>query len=175
MEQLIRILQKSTIRLMSIFRSGLVTPRSQTSFLGYQKTFSDFISSSQASGGAQESSGPVNVDLNQLAVGQLWDEASRVTQAATAWMVPLLNLFGVEEGNGLSPFDIKINTLGDLVRFVEQFFCPPRRFTRGPNNRASRINLGENKVHDVDMEALDGALVYEDEEESPSIALPNSA
>ena len=53
MEQIIRIVQKSIIRLMSIFRSGIFTSRSQTSFSGYKETFSNLISSSQASGGAQ--------------------------------------------------------------------------------------------------------------------------
>ena len=71
MEQLIRILQKSIIKLISIFRSGLDTSRNQTSFPGYQKTFPSLISISQAIVGVQESSGPVNVDINQPVVGQL--------------------------------------------------------------------------------------------------------
>ena len=73
MEQLIRIVYNIIIRLMSIFRSGIATSRIHTSFSGYQQTFSDLIGSSQESGGAQESSGPVNVDLNQPSVGQLLD------------------------------------------------------------------------------------------------------
>ena len=71
MEQLIQILQKIIIKLISIFRSGIDTSRNQTSFPGYQKTFPNLISISQASGGVQESSGPVNVDINQPVVGQL--------------------------------------------------------------------------------------------------------
>ena len=113
MEQLIRIVQNSIIRLMYIFRSGLVTPRIQTSFLGYQQTFSDLISISQASGGAQESIGTLHVELNQLAVRQLWYEVSGVLQMEC--MVPLLKLFFVKEGNGLSPFTVNIDTLGGLV------------------------------------------------------------
>ena len=83
--------------------------------MGYQKTFSDLINRSQASGGVQESSGPLHVYLNQLDVGQFWDEVSVLLQAAMVWMVPFLNLFGVEEGNGLSPFDVNIDTPGGLV------------------------------------------------------------
>ena len=52
----------------------------------------------------------MHVELNQPVVGQLWDEASGVLQAATAWMVPLLKLFGAEEGNGLSPFSVNTET-----------------------------------------------------------------
>ena len=115
MEKLIWIFQKSIIRLMYIFRSGLVTSTIQTSFSGYQQTFYDLIGSSQASGGAQELSGPVHVDLNKPAVGKLWDGVSRLIQAATAWMVPFLKLFGVKEGNGLSPFSVNTKTTGDLV------------------------------------------------------------
>ena len=46
MEQIIRIVQKSIIILMYIFRSGIVTSRSQNLFSVYQKTFSDLISRS---------------------------------------------------------------------------------------------------------------------------------
>ena len=52
MEQLIRIVQKSIIRIMYIFKIGLGTSRIKTSFLGYQQNFSDLISSSEASDGA---------------------------------------------------------------------------------------------------------------------------
>ena len=96
MEQLIWILQKIIIGLLSVSRNGLVTSRIQTSFLGYQQNFPNLISSSQASYGAQESSGLVNVDLNQPDVGQLWDEVSGLLQASTAWVVPFLRLFGAE-------------------------------------------------------------------------------
>ena len=89
-------------------------------------------------------------------------------------MVPFLDLFGVEEGNGLSPFAVNIDTPGGLVRLVEKFFHPPRRDPIVPNNRAITSNLEDNEVDDVDMEAPDEALVSEDEEDSPSLALSNS-
>ena len=57
----------------------------------------------------------MNIHLNQPYFGKLWDEVSGVLQANTAWMVDFLDLFGVEEVNGLSPFAVKIETPGDLV------------------------------------------------------------
>ena len=86
-------------------------------------------------------------------------------------MVPFLNLFGVKEGNGIYTFAVKIENPWYLVCLVNQLFRPPGRDPRGPNNRASTSNLGDNEVDDVDMEAPDGALVSGDEEDSPSLAL----
>ena len=90
-------------------------------------------------------------------------------------MVPLLKLFGFEEGNGISPFADNIKTLWYLVRLVDKLFRPSRRDTRGTNKISRTSNLRDNEVDDVEMEELDGALVYEDKEDSPSLALPNSA
>ena len=89
-------------------------------------------------------------------------------------MVPFLNLFRAEEGNGISPFAVNIDTPGDLVRLVKQFFHPLRRDPICTKNRAITSNQGDNEVDDVDMEAPDRALVSENEENSPSLALPNS-
>ena len=115
----------------------------------------------------------MHVDLNQPYVVKLWDEISGLLQADMAWMVPLLNLFGVEEGNGLSTFAGNIKTPGDLVRLIEKFFRTPWRYPRGPNNKARTRNLGDNEVDDVEMEALDEALLSENKEDLPSLALPN--
>ena len=43
LEQLIRIVDRSNIRLDAIFESNLVTSRSHTSFSGYQQTFPYFL------------------------------------------------------------------------------------------------------------------------------------
>ena len=132
MEQLLRIVEKSKIKLDAIFESGLVTSRSKTYFKGYQQTYPEFIESLVASSnGGISMSGPVNVDLNMPAVDQLWDEVKGVMEVTTAWMKPFLNLFGVTEGNGLSPFATDINTPSDLMVMVKQFFRPPKRDTRG--------------------------------------------
>ena len=39
----------------------------------------------------------------------------------------ILKVFGVEEGNGLSPFAGDINTLEELLSLVKDFFHPPKR------------------------------------------------
>ena len=39
----------------------------------------------------------------------------------------ILEVFGVEEGNGLSPFAGDINTPEELLSLVKDFFRPPKR------------------------------------------------
>ena len=73
------------------------------------------------------------------------------------------------------PFAVNIETPGDLIQIVEQLLCPKSRDPRDTNNRAITINLGDNEVDDVQMESLNVALVSEDGEESPPLALPNSS
>ena len=46
-------------------------------------------------------------------------------------MVPFLELFGVEEGNGLSRFASEINTGAELSDHFKAFFKPPKWDTRG--------------------------------------------
>ena len=91
----------------------------------------------------------MHVDLNQQDIGQLWDEVSGLLQAATTWMVPFLNLFGVKECNMIYPFAVNIETPGDLIQIVEQLLCPKSRDPRDTNNRAITVNLGDNEVDDV--------------------------
>ena len=76
----------------------------------------------------------MHVELEEPAVDQLWDEFHRVIKATTELMVPFLDLFGVEEGNGLSPFDTEINTPEELSDHLKAFFKPPKR---GPRGRGS--------------------------------------
>ena len=63
MEQLIRIVDRSNIKLEAMFDSGLVTSRSNTTFKGYQQTFPEFLAAIQA-GNDGVSGGPVDVRLN---------------------------------------------------------------------------------------------------------------
>ena len=104
MEQLIRIVDKSNIRLDAIFESDLVTARSHASFKGYQHTFLEFLQCLKK-GSAGTTGGPVHVDNDMPAVDQLWEEVKGVIEVVNSWMLPFLKVFGVEEGNGLSPFD----------------------------------------------------------------------
>jgi len=129
-EQIIRIVDRSNIRLEAIFASNLVTARSHTSFKGYQQTFPEFLKTlKQGSAGATP--GPVHVDNDKPAVDQLWDEVKGVIEVVNSWMLPFLKVFGVEEGNGLSPFAVAIEKPSDLLALVEQFFKPPKRDKRG--------------------------------------------
>ena len=73
----------------------------------------------------------MDVDLDEKAVDQLWSEVKGVMEVALAWMKPFLKLFGVEEGNGLSPFAVGIDSPSDLVAMIEQFFRRPKADPRG--------------------------------------------
>ena len=125
MEQLIRIVQKSAIKLGSIFEGDLKTARSNDSFSGYQETMSEFIESLK-SALSTDNQGPVDVDLDKPAVNQLWDEVFDVIEMAREKMIPFLKLFGVEKGNGLSPLAVKIDTPADLSELITQFLKPPK-------------------------------------------------
>ena len=82
-------------------------------------------------GSVGATTGPVNVDDDKSAVDQLWDEVKGVIEVVNSWMLPFLKVFGVEEGNGLSPFAVPIETPSYLLTVVEQFFKPPKRDNRG--------------------------------------------
>ena len=143
MEQLIRIVDKSNIRLDAIFESDLVTARSHTSFKGYQHTFPEFLQSLKK-GSAGTTGGPVHVDNDMPAVDQLWEEVKGVIEVVNSWMLPFLKVFGVEEGNGLSPFAVTIDKPSDLLALVEQFFKPPKRDNRGNSTLADEDVVAEN-------------------------------
>ena len=66
MEQLICIVQKSAIKLSSIFESDLKTARSKGSFSDYQETTAEFIESLK-SASSTDNRGPFDVDLDKPA------------------------------------------------------------------------------------------------------------
>ncbi len=59
------------------------------------------------------------------AVNQLWTEFSKIVKTANAVVVPFLKLFGVEEGNGLSPFARTFDSPNDLSTVISAYFQPP--------------------------------------------------
>ena len=61
-------------------------------------------------------------------------------------MVPFLGLFGVEEGNGLSPFTTEINTPEELSYHLKACFNLYKRFPRG-------IGSCNDEVVEADREA----------------------
>ncbi len=109
MEQLICIVQKSIIRLDAIFESNLVASRS-IGFKGYQGSVPDFLAALRVKKSNNDDSGKVEVNINNLVVGQLWDEVMGPLAFTRSVMVPFLKIFGVVEGHGLSPFAVKIDT-----------------------------------------------------------------
>jgi hypothetical protein len=160
MEQLIRIVDKSNIRLESIFQSGLVTSRSKTTFKGYQQTFPEFILALQA-GSDGVSGGPVEIDLDEPAVDQLWEEVKGVIEVANSWMIPFLGMFGVVEGNGLSPFATSIDSPSDLRSMLNQFFRPPKRDTRGNTSMGLEAVTGDTLLNVDDSNDGDNELENE--------------
>ena len=52
-------------------------------------------------------------------------------KATTEWVFPFLELFWVEEGNGLSTFATEINTPAELSDHLKAFFKTPKRNPRG--------------------------------------------
>ena len=59
------------------------------------------------------------------AVTQLWSEFSKIVKTTNDVMLPFLKLFGVEEGNGISPFARTFETPSDLIDVINKFFQPP--------------------------------------------------
>ena len=80
----------------------------------------------------------------------MWEEVKGVIEVVNSWMMPFLKLFGVEVGNGLSPFAVDIDTPSDLLALIDQFFKPPKRDMRGNTTL-------DDKIMEVDVE-VDGEV-----------------
>ena len=105
-EQLIRIVQKVTLKTEAIFESNLEISRFNK-FKGYQSGTQAFIKLLKR---GSNTHGPVHLDLTRPAVDQLWSEVEGIISFSVTLMLPFLQLFGVEEGNGLSPFAVSISS-----------------------------------------------------------------
>lgn len=121
-EQLIRIVQKSMIKMDCIFESNLEISRSNAGLSGYQQTLPSFIKSMSASLDRDDTCGPVDVDMKKEAVHQLWNDVKGVIDQGVSFMVPFLRLFGVVDGNGLSPFATTFGSPSDLQKIVVKYF-----------------------------------------------------
>ena len=150
-DQLIGIVDKSNIKVEALYESNLVTSRTHTNFKGYQATFPEFLAAMK-SGSIGATAGPVDIDLDIAPVNQLWEEVSGVIAVTNAWMTPFLRLFGVEAGNGLSPFATDINSPSDLRVMIAQFFRAPRRDRRGNNNIDGDVPGDVEDEVDMDVE-----------------------
>jgi hypothetical protein len=108
MEQLIRIVQKAIMKNDAMFESNFDACRSNA-MKGYPSGLQEFIKNMR---NGSSSSGPVDVDLTKPAVHQLWSTVQGILSFGTSLMRPFLQVFGSEDGNGLSPFAVDIETPG---------------------------------------------------------------
>ena len=94
--------------------------------------------------------GQVEVDLNMPAVTQLWSEFTKIVKITNDVMLPFLKMFGVEEGNGISPFARTFDMPSDLVAAINKFFQPP---PSDPRDRQTDDNDDEQpELDDEDQE-----------------------
>jgi len=149
MDQLIRIVQKSDIKTNCIFGGSLRTHRSKDGLSGYQATFADYIESMR-NGGSTEAGyhGSVHVDTAKPAIDQLWDEVRGIIEFSNAKMKCFLSLFGIEEGNGLSPFARSVTEPSELKAILIEFFKPPKKDNRGCGPLSTMANDDEDDDDD---------------------------
>ena len=115
------LVNKIRLKMNAIFGGNLVVDRSNT-MKGYTGTLPDFLASSRAGNMEELTAGPVHVDLESLAVNQLWNKVSQMFKMVNSVMMPFLKLYGVEEGHGLSPFASNIDDPNELAQKITDFF-----------------------------------------------------
>ena len=67
----------------------------------------------------------IEVDLEGPPDEHIWPEVMGIILSVNAWMLPFLRTFGVEKGNGLSPFAIIIDSPHALGKLVKEYFKIP--------------------------------------------------
>jgi hypothetical protein len=157
-EQLICIVQKSMIKLDCIFASSLLISQSNAGLCSYQETMPGFIKSMSATHAREECCGPDDVDPAKEVVHQLWDDVKGVIDQGVTLMTPFLQLFGVVEGNGLSPFVTNIEKPLDLQKLVMQYFATQSRVVSTTNTSAHNGNgeiLGNLATHIRDIQGTE--------------------
>ena len=152
-EQLIRIVAKQELRMNATFEGHLLTSRS-AGLKGYQQTYAEFISTIKTAAENKPPVGPVDVDLATPAVTQLWPRVKDIINRVNRIMKPFLQLFGTEEGNGLSPFAVDIDTPINLQSLMEDYFRPPKRDARDKNPSQVQINNNTRCDQEEDDEDL---------------------
>jgi hypothetical protein len=103
-------------------------------------------------------SGPVDVDPAKEVVHQLCDDVKGVIDQGVTLMMPFLQLFGVVEGNGLSPFVTNIEKPSDLQKLVVQYFATKLRVVSTTNTSAHHGNeeiLGILATHIRDIQGTE--------------------
>ena len=69
-------------------------------------------------------------DIERPPVKHIWPEVMGIILAVNAWMVTFLKTFGVEKGNGLSPFAVSIDIPHALIELVKEYFKRPTPYRR---------------------------------------------
>ena len=93
----------------------------------------------------------MHVDLEEPSFNQLWDELHGVMKATMESMVPFLELFGVEEGNGLSPFATDIKTPAELSDHLKSLFKTP---TRDPRERGNYNDDADDAEREAEISGM---------------------
>ena len=127
MEQPVDIVDKQRIKIKAIFDSNLLTSRSTSSFKGYQETFPDLVASLNVAASTVPPYIPINLDPDIPAVIHIWHEIKCIIFNVNQSMKTFLNIFGVEERNGLSQFSVDIDSTYDLINLIKNIFLPPNR------------------------------------------------
>ena len=73
-----------------------------------------------------------------------------VILAVNAWMVPLLKIFGVEKGNGLSRFAVSIAIPHALSELVKEYFKIPTPYRRGCST--GTVDEDDKDIDEVDYD-----------------------
>ena len=68
-------------------------------------------------------------------------------------MKPFLKIFGVEELNGHSPFDVEMDIPSDLINLVKDLFPPPKRDLRGNPKNENYANPSDNNDSEEDADS----------------------
>jgi hypothetical protein len=106
----------------------------------------------------EECCGPVDVGPAKEDVHQLWDDIKGVIDQGVTLMTPFLQLFGVVDGNGLSPFVASIEKPLDLQKLVVQYFATQSRLVSTTNTSAHHGNgeiLGILATHIRDVQSTE--------------------
>jgi hypothetical protein len=154
-EQFVRLVDMLRIKLNAIFESELLTNCNKSK--GYLASFPHFVKSLMM-GSKHPLAGPVDVDLSKPAVSQLWNEVSGVINTVNKVCRPLLEKFGIVEGNGLSPFAVDMHKPEDLLAQFTLFSQSPPKH--------DPCDKGPNADGQVDVDDGDKEVTEDSEDES---------
>ena len=96
----------------------------------------------------------MHVSLDKSDTNSLWDEVWGVIEYSNAITTSFLNLFGIEQGNGLSPFVANLATPLDLKDLMSEFFKPPKLDKRGRGDESERGSTANNDATNNTLDVL---------------------